>query len=136
MFMEFSLCQPIPKRFATRIIRGTTRAARWAPRREPGRPDFFADGLRTIMGAVTPTRRRTMPKLSLRQRPAAPAPAADSQDLARFGYRQELDRTLGSFSAFAAGFSYLSILTGMFQMFHDGFKAGGPAFFWTWPAVF
>jgi len=58
--------------------------------------------------------------------------AADSDDLAVFGYRQELDRRLGSFSSFAAGFSYLSILTGMFQMFHVGFGAGGPAFFWTW----
>ena len=37
----------------------------------------------------------------------------DSEDLARFGYRQELNRTLGSFSSFAAGFSYLSILTGL-----------------------
>ena len=60
----------------------------------------------------------------------------DSQDLARAGYRQELDRTLGSFSAFAAGFSYLSILTGIFQNFHLGFKEGGPAFFWTWPLMF
>src|SRR5437773_12560904 len=60
----------------------------------------------------------------------------DQQDLARFGYKQELDRTLGSFSSFAAGFSYISILTGMFQMFHEGFAAGGPAFFWTWPTVF
>lgn len=62
--------------------------------------------------------------------------AEDNQDLATFGYRAELNRTLGSFSSFAAGFSYLSILTGMFQMFHVGFGAGGPAFFWTWPAVF
>jgi urea carboxylase system permease len=60
----------------------------------------------------------------------------DSRDLAGFGYRQELNRTLGSFSSFAAGFSYISILTGMFQMFHLGFAAGGPAFFWTWPTVF
>ena len=52
----------------------------------------------------------------------------DSEDLARFGYRQELTRTLGSFSSFAAGFSYLSILTGLFQMFYLGFGAGGPAF--------
>jgi urea carboxylase system permease len=61
---------------------------------------------------------------------------SDSQDLATFGYKQKLARTLGNFSAFAAGFSYLSILTGMFQMFHLGFAAGGPAFFWTWPMVF
>src|SRR5262249_51768416 len=44
--------------------------------------------------------------------------------------------TLGSFSAFAAGFSYLSILTGTFQLFYLGFEAGGPAFFWTWPLYF
>jgi hypothetical protein len=50
----------------------------------------------------------------------------DSQDLARQGYRQELDRTLGSFSAFAAGFSYLSILTGMFQNHLPGTKNATP----------
>jgi len=60
----------------------------------------------------------------------------DTQDLAAFGYQPVLDRTLGSFSSFAAGFSYISILTGVFQMFYVGYGAGGPAFFWTWPAVF
>jgi urea carboxylase system permease len=59
----------------------------------------------------------------------------DASDLAGFGYRQRLDRTLGGFSSFAAGFSYLSILTGLPQLFYLGFGAGGPAFFWTWPAV-
>jgi urea carboxylase system permease len=63
-------------------------------------------------------------------------PILDSHDLASFGYKQELHRTLGSFASFAAGFSYLSILTGMFLMFHLGFGAAGPAFFWTWPTVF
>jgi urea carboxylase system permease len=56
--------------------------------------------------------------------------------LARFGYKPTLDRTLGSFSSFAAGFSYISILTGVFQMFYAGYGAGGPAFCWTWPIVF
>ncbi len=60
----------------------------------------------------------------------------DAQDLAGFGYKQELDRSLGTFSSFAAGFSYISILTGVFQMFYLGFAGGGPAFFWTWPMVF
>ncbi len=60
----------------------------------------------------------------------------DSHDLAKFGYKQELDRTLGKFSAFAAGFSYVSILTGVFQLFGFGFLSGGPAFWWTWPIVF
>lgn len=60
----------------------------------------------------------------------------DTQDLASFGYRQRLERTLGGFSSFAAGFSYLSILTGLPQTFYLGYGAGGPGFFWTWPAVF
>jgi len=60
----------------------------------------------------------------------------DSRDLASFGYKQVLDRSLGSFSSFAAGFSYISILTGVFQMFYVGYGAGGPAFYWTWPMVF
>src|SRR5437763_16260781 len=65
-----------------------------------------------------------------------PAEADDDRDLARAGYVPQFRRGLGSFSAFAAGFSYLSILTGIFQNFHLGYKAGGPAFFWTWPLMF
>ena len=64
-----------------------------------------------------------------------PPPSRDASDLAGFGYRQRLDRTLGGFSSFAAGFSYLSILTGLPQLFYLGYAAGGPAFFWTWPTV-
>ena len=60
----------------------------------------------------------------------------DSKDLAAFGYQQSLERSLGSFSSFAAGFSYLSILTGMFQTSGIGFANGGPAFIWAWIAVF
>jgi urea carboxylase system permease len=60
----------------------------------------------------------------------------DTRDLADFGYKQVLDRTLGSFSSFAAGFSYISVLTGIFQTFYLGYGAGGAAFFWTWPLVF
>jgi urea carboxylase system permease len=67
----------------------------------------------------------------------APSPDQidDNRDLAALGYKPVLNRTLGSFSAFAAGFSYISILTGVFQMFYLGYGEGGPAFFWTWPAV-
>src|SRR3954465_10609196 len=60
----------------------------------------------------------------------------DSNELAQFGYKQELDRSLGSFSSFAAGFSYISILTGVFQLFGLAFLFAGPAFFWSWPVVF
>lgn len=63
------------------------------------------------------------------------SPVTDNNDLARFGYRQELKRSMGSFSSFAAGFSYISILTGLFQMFHLGYGVAGPGFFWTWPFV-
>src|SRR4051794_25686743 len=56
--------------------------------------------------------------------------------LAEFGYKQELDRSIGKFSSFAAGVSYISILTGTFQLFYFGFGAGGPAYVWSWPMVF
>src|SRR6188768_1526749 len=62
-------------------------------------------------------------------------PSDDSRDLAVFGYRQELDRTLGRFSSFAAGFSYISILTGLFQAFYLGYGAGRDVFIFTWPVV-
>jgi urea carboxylase system permease len=61
---------------------------------------------------------------------------AEHADLARFGYSQELHRRVGSFASFAAGFSFVSILTTVFQLFFLGFGFGGAAFFWTWPAVF
>ena len=60
---------------------------------------------------------------------------SDAEQLAEFGYKQELHRTLGSFSSFAAGFSYISILTGMFQTSYLGFYFAGPAFIWAWLVV-
>jgi urea carboxylase system permease len=62
--------------------------------------------------------------------------SSDSAHLAEFGYKQELHRTLGGFSSFAAGFSYISILTGMFQTSYLGFALAGSAFSWTWIFVF
>ena len=62
-------------------------------------------------------------------------PSTDSDELAKFGYKQELDRSLGLFSSFAAGFSYISIMTGVFELFFFGFASGGAAWIWTWPAV-
>src|SRR6266702_2305939 len=60
----------------------------------------------------------------------------EGADLARFGYQQELHRRVGSFASFAAGFSFVSILTTVFQLFFLGYGFGGAAFFWTWPIVF
>jgi urea carboxylase system permease len=70
------------------------------------------------------------------QAPSTHATAAEHGDLGEFGYRQELHRGVGYFASFAAGFSFVSILTTVFQLFGLGFGFGGAAFFWTWPAVF
>ncbi len=67
--------------------------------------------------------------------PQASGVASDSNELAGFGYKQELDRSLGSFSAFAAGFSYISILTGVTALFGFGYLNAGPGVWWTWPVV-
>ncbi|WP_028921151.1 APC family permease [Pseudonocardia acaciae] len=56
--------------------------------------------------------------------------------LAEFGYSQSLERSIGKFASFAAGVSYISILTGTFQLFYFGFSFGGPAYWWSWPMVF
>jgi len=59
----------------------------------------------------------------------------DSADLARFGYRQELKRSLGIFSSFAVAFSYISPSTGIFTLFALGLVTIGGVFIWTWPIV-
>jgi urea carboxylase system permease len=56
--------------------------------------------------------------------------------LAEFGYTQSLDRSIGKFASFAAGISYISILTGTFQLFYFGFAVGGAPYIWSWPLVF
>jgi urea carboxylase system permease len=56
--------------------------------------------------------------------------------LADFGYQQTLERSIGKFASFAAGVSYISILTGTFQLFYFGFAFGGAAYWWSWPMVF
>ncbi|MBV8540797.1 MAG: amino acid permease [Pseudonocardiales bacterium] len=66
----------------------------------------------------------------------SPTGGPDADDLRSIGYRQELHRRLGAFSSFAAGFSFVSILTTVFQLFALGYSFEGPAFFWTWPLVF
>ena len=59
----------------------------------------------------------------------------DSRDLRKFGYRQELHRTLGLFSSFAAAFSYISPSTGIFTLFALGLGTLGGVFIWSWPIV-
>src|SRR5689334_1735043 len=64
-----------------------------------------------------------------------PPESVASNGQVSFGYQQELRRGVGSFASFAAGFSFVSILTTVFQLFGLGFGLGGASFFWTWPAV-
>ena len=59
----------------------------------------------------------------------------DAADLARFGYQQELKRSLGLFSSFAVAFSYISPSTGIFTLFALGLTTIGGVFIWTWPVV-
>ena len=61
--------------------------------------------------------------------------ARDTADLEKFGYKQELNRGLGTFSSFAVAFSYISPSTGIFTLFGVGMAALGAALFWTWPVV-
>src|SRR5579872_2347046 len=61
--------------------------------------------------------------------------ARDEADLARFGYKQELRRSLGVFSSFAVAFSYISPSTGIFTLFALGLATVGGVFIWSWPIV-
>jgi amino acid transporter len=59
----------------------------------------------------------------------------DSADLAQYGYKQELKRSLGLGSSFAVAFSYISPSTGIFTLFALGLTTIGGVFIWTWPVV-
>jgi urea carboxylase system permease len=61
--------------------------------------------------------------------------ARTDNGMEHFGYRESLDRGIGKFGSFAAGVSYISILTGTFQLFYFGFGTAGPAYLWSWPMV-
>ena len=52
-----------------------------------------------------------------------------------FGYRQELNRTMGRFSSFAISFSLISVLTGIFANFNFGYQAAGSWVVFTWLLV-
>ncbi|MFC7343317.1 APC family permease [Saccharopolyspora griseoalba] len=64
------------------------------------------------------------------------APTNHDAELNEFGYDNKLKRTLGGFHTFAAGISYISVLTGAFQLSYFGIGHGGPAYVWSWPIVF
>lgn len=60
----------------------------------------------------------------------------DMEQLAKFGYKQELNRSLGFFSTFAIAFSFISATNGFYALFFFGLDTGGPAaLIWSWPIV-
>ena len=63
----------------------------------------------------------------------------DRADLGRFGYAQELFRSMGGFSNFAISFSIISILTGAVTLFGYGLEMGGPVkggkVYGQWPGL-
>src|SRR4051794_3480080 len=60
----------------------------------------------------------------------------DERELARLGYKQELNRSWSGFSNFAISFSIISILAGCFTTFYQGWNNGGPvAISWGWPLI-
>lgn len=61
--------------------------------------------------------------------------SSDADELRRFGYVQQLDRTMGGFSSFALSFSLISITTGLFAGFQFGIRQAGPALVWSWAVV-
>jgi amino acid transporter len=60
---------------------------------------------------------------------------ADAEQLASFGYRQQLTRALGLWSNFSLGFTYLSPVVGVYTLFAFGLATAGPAVIWTIPIV-
>ena len=122
---------PIPTR-----CRGAARRCRASRRRSrspfsPGR----SPGARRL---TSPVRRESIPRTptpEVRICPCTTTPARDEADLARFGYKQELRRSLGVFSSFAVAFSYISPSTGIFTLFALGLGTIGGVFIWSWPLV-
>jgi len=60
----------------------------------------------------------------------------DSKELAKFGYKQDLKRSMRKFSSFAVSFSLISILTGIFANFHFGYSEVGDFIPFSWIIVF
>jgi amino acid transporter len=58
--------------------------------------------------------------------------ADDVKYLEKLGYKQELNRLLGLFSAFAIQFSLVSVSAGMWSVFAVGMSFFGPAMFVAW----
>jgi amino acid transporter len=68
-------------------------------------------------------------------RQASSAPAGATEDLAQYGYKQQLNRTIGSYTSFALAFSMVSVTTTVFTLFAQPFQALGGVAIWLWLPV-
>ncbi len=66
-----------------------------------------------------------------RRPPSAPEVDADAAYLEKLGYKQELNRSLGLFSAFGVQFTSIAIASGIFTTLVVGIGFFGPAAFWS-----
>ena len=62
-----------------------------------------------------------------------PSVASDAADLAKFGYKEVLERRTGRFASFAVAFAFVSIATGIFTTYGAVLNSSGPVGIWTWP---
>jgi len=62
-----------------------------------------------------------------------PTARSDAADLAKFGYKQSLERRTGGFASFAVAFAFVSIATGIFTTYGAVLNSSGPVGIWTWP---
>jgi amino acid transporter len=62
-----------------------------------------------------------------------PSAASDAADLAKFGYKEALERRTGKFASFAVAFAFVSIATGIFTTYGSVLNSSGPVGIWTWP---
>jgi amino acid transporter len=60
------------------------------------------------------------------------ATLSDTDYLAKLGYKQELKRDLGLFSAFGVQFSSIAVTSSMYTTLIVGLAFFGPASFWSW----
>ncbi len=67
--------------------------------------------------------------------PSPPSEDRDAADLRRFGYAQQLRRSMGSFSSFAVAFSLISVFTGVSANFGHGLRQVGGSIVWSWMIV-
>jgi len=59
----------------------------------------------------------------------------ENQALSAFGYKEELQRTMGGFSSFALAFSMISVTTTVFTLFAQPFQTVGGIAIWLWLPV-